>query len=249
MNITMLRQLALLLLILLPHWPAHADTALVGPTQPMLVIIIDDIGNNLEAGMRTVRLPGAVTLAVLPFTPHGRHLAEAGHEAGKEIMLHAPMSNLSGMDLGPDGLTLDLDQDTLTSRLRKAINDIPHIRGINNHTGSELTAAAEPMQWVMSELKQHNLYFVDSMTTAASVAGSTAQEYAIPNLKRHVFLDNVREFEAIDQAFQRSLAIAQQQGFAVAIGHPYAETLDYLERALPGLAQKGVRLVAVSYLL
>ncbi|ALO45147.1 divergent polysaccharide deacetylase family protein [Pseudohongiella spirulinae] len=239
----------LIALVLLLPWPAHADAPLIGPNPAMLVIIIDDIGNNLEAGMRTVQLPGEVTLAVLPFTPHGKRLAEAGHEAGKEIMLHAPMSNLSGMDLGPDGLTLDLDQETLTSRLRKAIDDIPHVRGINNHTGSELTAASEPMQWVMSELKLQDLYFVDSMTTSASVAGKTAQENAIPNLRRHVFLDNVREPEAIDQAFQQAVSLAQRQGFAVAIGHPYAETLDYLEQALPGLQESGIRLVSVSRLL
>ena len=244
-----MRQLVLLAFLTLLPWATFADPQLVGPRQSLLVIIIDDIGNNLEAGMRTVQLPGEVTLAVLPFTPHGKRLAEAGHEAGKEIMLHAPMSNLSGMDLGPDGLTLDLGQETLTRRLRKAIDDIPHVRGVNNHTGSELTAAAEPMQWVMTELKQQELYFVDSMTTSASVAGKTAQENAIPNLRRHVFLDNVREFEAIDQAFEQAVSLAQRQGFSVAIGHPYAETLDYLEQALPGLAQKGVRLVAVSYLL
>jgi len=216
---------------------------------PQLVIILDDIGNNLSAGMRAVQLPGAVTLAVLPFTPHGQRLAEEGHQTGKEIMLHAPMSNIAGMDLGPDGLTLDLDETTLTERFRKAIADIPHIRGVNNHTGSELTAAPEPMQWVMTELKAQQLYFVDSMTTSKSVAGQTAEANDIPTLRRHVFLDNIAESDAITTEFNRAVEIARKKGFAVAIGHPYQATLDFLEQALPTLVDQGIQLVYVSDLL
>tara|TARA_R110002072_G_scaffold136124_2_gene278067 strand:+ start:21498 stop:22553 length:1056 start_codon:yes stop_codon:yes gene_type:complete len=231
--------------------PSPEENLLPAPAEhlPQLVIILDDIGNNLSAGIRAVQLPGAITLAVLPFTPHGQRLAEEGHLTGKEIMLHAPMSNIAGMDLGPDGLTLDLDETTLTERFRKAIADIPHIRGVNNHTGSELTAAPEPMQWVMTELKAQQLYFVDSMTTSKSVAGQTAEANNIPTLRRHVFLDNIAESDAIAIEFNRALEIAHKQGFAVAIGHPYPATLDFLEQALPDLADQGIQLVYVSDLL
>jgi uncharacterized protein len=213
---------------------------------PRLVIILDDIGYSLEAGMRAVNLPGEVTLAVLPYTPHGRQLAEAGHAAGKEIMLHTPMSNLGGMDLGPLALTLDLDEPTMSARLRSAIADIPHIKGINNHTGSELTAATEPMRWVMQELRKHDLFFVDSMTTHKSVAAQTAIEFGIPTLRRHVFLDNIAELDAVAAQFEQALSIARRDGLAVAIGHPYPATLDFLEQILPKLQELGVELRPVS---
>ncbi|MEX2335226.1 MAG: divergent polysaccharide deacetylase family protein [Pseudohongiella sp.] len=214
-----------------------------------LVIILDDIGNNAAAGERAVNLPGAVTYAVLPFTPHGQTLANMAHEAGKEVMLHAPMSNLAGMALGEGGLTLTLTEEEFINTLRAAIADIPHIAGVNNHTGSELTAAVQPMQWVMRELKQQGLFFVDSMTTGNSVAGETAIELQVPSLKRHVFLDNEATPEAIDREFQRALDIARQQGFAVAIGHPYPATLDYLEQALLTLPEHDITLVSASALL
>jgi polysaccharide deacetylase 2 family uncharacterized protein YibQ len=214
-----------------------------------LVIILDDIGNNAESGERAVNLPGAVTYAVLPFTPHGKMLAQMAHDAGKEVMLHAPMSNLGGMALGEGGLTLSLSEEELTHTLRAAIADIPHISGVNNHTGSELTAVEQPMQWVMRELRAQGLFFVDSMTTGKSVAEKIALENQVPAMKRHVFLDNEATPEAIDREFQRALAIAQKQGFAVAIGHPYPETLEYLEQAIGRLPEHNVTLVPASALL
>lgn len=217
--------------------------------RPSLILIIDDIGNNLAAGMRAAALPGRVTLAVMPYTPHGRIIADAAYSTGQEIMLHMPMSNQAGMNLGPEGLTADLDHSEVTRRLRQALNDIPHIKGVNNHTGSELTELTEPMQWVMQELSHYPLYFIDSMTTADSVAFDTAREFAIPALKRHVFLDNVREESAIRTQFEQAMRIARQEGVAVAIGHPYEETLNYLEKALPTLNEQGVELHFASELL
>lgn len=218
-------------------------------SRPRLVIILDDIGNNAESGNRAIALPGAITYAVLPYTPHGKMLAEQAFKANKEIMLHAPMSNISGMALGPGGLTMDMNEEDFIQALRNAIADIPHITGINNHTGSELTAALLPMQWVMLELKNQGLFFVDSMTTSDSVAEATAIAHHVPVLRRHVFLDNTRTEEAIHSEFQRALNTARQQGYAVAIGHPYPETLSYLEQALPTLEAQGVQLVSVSELI
>jgi polysaccharide deacetylase 2 family uncharacterized protein YibQ len=223
------------------------------PASPLpsakLVLILDDIGYNADAGLRAINLPAQITLAVIPHTQHGKTLAEAAHPAGRELMLHAPMSNLSGMELGEGGLTLQQSEEEFLQVLTAALADIPHIKGVNNHTGSELTAALQPMQWVMQELKNRDLYFVDSMTTRDSVAATTAAQFLVPSLRRHVFLDNVQTAEAIDVEFRRAIALAQQQGYAVAIGHPYPETLAYLEIALPLLAESQVEIVPVSVML
>ena len=46
--------------------------------QPSMVIIIDDLGYNLANGLGIVNLPGPITLAVMPHTPHGAVLARKG---------------------------------------------------------------------------------------------------------------------------------------------------------------------------
>lgn len=211
-----------------------------------IALIIDDIGYSGPLGERAIALPGAVTYAVLPHTPFGTELAELAHSHSKEVMLHAPMSNLAHQPLGPGALTDQLNQEDFIATLKGNIDAVPHLQGINNHMGSELTGMQTQMQWVMEVLKERGLYFVDSYTTAESVAGDTAREQKIPTTTRNVFLDNETTAEDIDREFQRLLQTARENGSAVGIGHPYEETLDYLEKALPALAQENIQLISVS---
>ena len=56
-----------------------------------LAIVIDDLGYDKRRGLEAIALPGRLTVAVMPHTPNARFLAEAAHEAGREIILHHPM--------------------------------------------------------------------------------------------------------------------------------------------------------------
>ena len=214
-----------------------------------LAIIIDDIGNNLALGKRSADLPGNLTLAILPLTPHGAGLAERAHRRGKEIMLHIPMSNHRNYPLGPGGLTSNMEQVEFLAVLRQNLASTPHVRGVNNHMGSRLTEQAEPMRWLMQELLKHRLYFVDSRTSAQTQALIMAKRINLPSRKRDVFLDDERNSHQIHRQLIRALETAQQQGSAVAIGHPYPETLGVLEKLQPLLDRYHVRLVTVSALM
>ncbi len=211
-----------------------------------VVLIIDDLGNQLRNGMAMVHLPGKVNLAILPHTPHAKRLATAGQAAGKEIMLHAPMSNLQNMPLGSGALTPSLSREEFDLRLEQDLASIPHVRGVNNHMGSELTQRPLQMGWLMQALRRRGLYFVDSRTSAETVAASTASAYGVPNLSRTVFLDNQRTRDAIDERFKHLLARAQESGLAVGIGHPYPVTSAYLREVLPALKCRGIELALVS---
>lgn len=218
-------------------------------TEPYIALILDDIGNNAELGRRAVTLPGAVTYAMLPHTPHAASLAEQAHSLGKEIILHAPMANQAHFPLGPGALTAELSHEEFVQTLEESIAAIPHLQGVNNHMGSALTEQEVQMTWTMQALRKHGLYFVDSLTTANSVAGRIAREQNIPTISRNVFLDNETTFENIDREFQRLLTLAEKNGSAVGIGHPYVETLEYLENALPALAERNIELVPVSLMI
>jgi polysaccharide deacetylase 2 family uncharacterized protein YibQ len=216
---------------------------------PVLVIIIDDIGNNLASGLRAVQLPGKLNLAVLPHTPSSIELAQLAAASGKEVILHAPMSNFHHKPMGPGALTQHMNEQEFRRALVDNIQRIPNIRGVSNHMGSELTSMREPMEWVMQELGQRQLYFVDSRTSHHTVAANVASEQGIPNLSRQVFLDNDASSGAIHRQFQQLLARADSEGLGIAIGHPYPETLDYLQEALPTLSASGYRLALISEVL
>ncbi|UWN49545.1 hypothetical protein ASALC70_01757 [Alcanivorax sp. ALC70] len=64
-----------------------------------------------------------------------------------------------------------------------------------------------------------------------------------------MFLDNRRDLAHINEQFNQLLRLARRRGHAIAIGHPYPETLDYLRQVLPLMEQAGVEVVPVSRLL
>lgn len=213
-----------------------------------LAIIIDDVGYNRVLGERTARLPGAYTLAVLPHTPHSQHLAILGHSLGKEIMLHAPMASSGGNALGPGALTADMARTEFASSLQASIDHIPYVQGVNNHMGSALTRELTPMIWTMGILGRRQLYFIDSRTTAESLAYDTARANGLATAKRDVFLDHVKEHQAIETQLKKAVALARKNGRAIAIGHPYPETLAVLEEATEWLSSQHIVLVPASQL-
>jgi len=213
-------------------------------------IIIDDLGNSLRYGKRTIQLPGAIACAILPHTRYSEHLAELTRAYSKEVILHLPMVSTGGDEPGPGNLDSHMLALEVAMTLAYDLQTVPHAVGVSNHMGSLLTQQREPMRLLMRAIADRgDLFFVDSRTTADSAAGNIAQELGLPHLVRNIFLDNVREVEAINRQFDKLVAIARDHGSALAIGHPYPETLEVLERRLPALASSGVELVSLSKLL
>jgi polysaccharide deacetylase 2 family uncharacterized protein YibQ len=101
----------------------------------------------------------------------------------------------------------------------------------------------------MAELKLRGLYFVDSRTSPQTKALTMAEKIQLPSRKRDVFLDDERTRSNIRYQLLRALELAQQQGSAIAIGHPYPETLNELEQLQPLLNQYKVQLVKASQLM
>lgn len=213
---------------------------------PTIAIIIDDMGHNLEEGRRLVAMDQTLTLAFLPYRPFTKQLASLAHQQHKEIMLHAPMANTRNIGLGPGGLTPDMDEQTLAVTLRRALQSIPYVSGVNNHMGSLLTQQLTAMDWVMKELYKYPVFFVDSRTIASSVAADVARAYRIPTLSRDVFLDHEQTEAFVDRQFKLLIRRARENGTAIGIGHPHKVTVDYLEKHLPELDAQGIAIATVS---
>ncbi len=209
-----------------------------------LAIVIDDVGYSKSRGLRAVHLPGPVTIAVLPFAPHTRQLAAEATRVGKDVIIHQPMEPRPGPTVREEAgtLTLNMATEEFDDALHQALQSVPEHIGLSNHTGSLLTAHHAPMARLMSTLSSRGLFFLDSRTTADTVAMDVARRMGVPAVRRDVFLDHYRTPRDIHAAFEQSLRIARQRGYAVLVGHPYPISLDYLERRLPALPHD-VRLV------
>ncbi|MCG8433638.1 MAG: divergent polysaccharide deacetylase family protein [Gammaproteobacteria bacterium] len=214
---------------------------------PKIAIIIDDVGDRFADGKRAINLPGKIAYAFLPHTPYAKKLAQLAHELDKEVLLHLPLESMTGKRLGPGAIEMDVSKEAFNEKLRENLNAIPHVRGVNNHMGSLLTRHPGHMAWLMDELiAWGGLFFIDSYTTDASIAYRIAQEKGVPTARRDVFLDGDKNPEIIRAEFTRLIKEAQTRGYAVAIGHPYPETLAVLEDVLKDLSEHGVDLVPVA---
>jgi uncharacterized protein len=235
-----------LLSLLLPLWASLAMAA--ADARPVIAIIIDDLGQQRELSLAVTRLPGPVACSILPHTPWAKVVAEAATQNGKEVMLHLP---LQAMEIerfaGVGEISLDNSRDDLRQILAADLASVPNVVGINNHMGSLITRHPGHMSWLMAEIAAFGgLFFVDSYTTSQSVAQPAAAEHGIPSARRHVFLDDAPGVPNLEKEYARLLLLAREQGFAVAIGHPYPETTAFLQAQLPALATQGIELVSVA---
>jgi polysaccharide deacetylase 2 family uncharacterized protein YibQ len=238
-----------LILIALPLMASADPPPEIDDAQPVIAVIIDDLGDLLEPGRRAIALPGVSTFAILPQTPHAASLARTAHEAGKEVFLHQPLDATEPGPLGPGAIHLDMDRETMARTLDENLASVPFVVGVNNHMGSMLTMHPGHMDWLMQALAERDLIFVDSRTTTKTVAMRLAAEHRVPALERDVFIDPQADGAAILEQLARLRQVAQTQGYAIAIAHPYPVTLDILERALPDLIAEGFRLVSASELI
>ena len=88
---------------------------------PKIILIMDDMGNHLGIGTQAIKLPGKVHFAFLPHTPYAYELANLAHNEGKEILLHAPMSNLSSKRLGDGALIPAMNKEKFLTMLKEDI--------------------------------------------------------------------------------------------------------------------------------
>ena len=216
-----------------------------------VAIIIDDLGNNLRQGQELINLPYQLTYSFLPMRPYSKRLANLAATTGKEVMVHLPMQSATHANLGDGALTLELTQNQFQQSVRTSLDSVPHAKGVNNHMGSLLTQHPGHMSWLMEVLSAHQetLYFVDSKTTAMTIAGQIADEHLVPHISRDVFIDDSKEEKDIRKQLAYLIEVAKRKGYAVAIGHPYPQTVKLLSEYLPTLANQNIEVVSVTRLL
>ena len=114
--------------------------------------------------------------------------------------------------------------------------------------GSRFTEDKHRMAVVMKELARRGISFLDSKTTPHSAGPEQAGRFGVKLTMRNVFLDNKDDFNYISGQLRQTEEIARSKGYAVAIGHPKAQTYLALKAWLPTVKGKGLRLVHLSEL-
>ena len=199
--------------------------------RPKIAIIIDDFGQSLDRARCFFDLKIPVAFSVIPFLAASRQVAQTAHQKGFDVMLHMPMepSGWPDTDAGPGVILLTMGREEVQARVKAAVKGVPYVVGVNNHMGSRFTADRQHIGWALEEIRDHNLFFVDSLTSTRSKAYHEARKIGLATARRSIFLDNVQNAQAIRIQLKKLLAQARRYGWAIGIGHVYPITCQVLK--------------------
>ena len=216
---------------------------------PKAAFIIDDLGYETEVAKKIVELEFPIALSILPFLQYSEFIAEEAKKNNQEIMLHLPMEpSNSSANPGPGAIKSYMSEEEIRQAVRDCILNFPYIIGTNNHMGSKITEDREIMEIILEEIREYNLFFIDSITTKDSIAYEVAQEMEIKSAVRSVFLDNENDMEYIKGQMLEVQETALREGEVIAIGHSRINTFYVLKRMVPELIKAGIEIVPVSEL-
>ncbi|MBU0966062.1 MAG: divergent polysaccharide deacetylase family protein [Proteobacteria bacterium] len=216
---------------------------------PMISIIIDDMGFQDKICADLIALDLNLSFAFLPFGPHTATQLTEARRKNRDILLHLPMqAQDSKWTPGPGALLTSMSSREIQATLARDIAAVPHAMGVNNHMGSSFTENRAAMQSFLAGLKEHNLFFLDSLTSARSVGFPMAKEMGLRTAQRDIFLDNSQDPQQVVKQLDALISLARKRGSAIGIGHPHQATLDALKRYQKQL-QDRIQLVGISRLL
>jgi len=212
-----------------------------------LAFVIDDAGNNLHELEPFLKIPGPLTIAVLPGLPYSAEAARRIRAAGKEVILHQPMEALGGQNPGPEAIYSGMSADEIRTILAKNIAEVGPVAGINNHQGSKVTMDREMMETILYFCIERGIYFLDSRTTAETAVPAAARQLGIKIAERDTFIDNEQDKESMLYCITGGLERARKDGSSIMIGHTWSPQLaPLLAEQLPLFVKQGYALRTAS---
>lgn len=216
------------------------------PQLPQITVVMDDLGLDPKTTRRAIALPAEVTLSFLPYGRASQGLAEEALARGHEVMVHIPMEPEGDADPGPNALSTEHPSEQIALALARQLDLFPGAIGFNNHMGSRFTADVRSLLPVMREARARGLLFLDSRTTANTLAAKIGAAAGATTVSRDVFLDHAVGADGLLAQLDELENTARATGRAIAIAHPHELTLDVLEVWTRGLAAKGLELVPIT---
>lgn len=230
---------------------AEREPAAKREPRGQVALIIDDMGQSLETLDEIIALGRPITVSVLPYSAYAAETARIAHEKGLEVLLHLPLESVNNHEAmaNTEGMILTMmTEPAIVASFEASFDRVPFATGTNNHMGSRYTADRDLMRRILRPIKERGLFFVDSRTTAQTVALDEARKMGIPAAQRDVFLDADEDRGRIKGRLIELLQKARKKGRAVGICHPFPETLAVLKSSLFLIDSYNLEAVPVSRL-
>ncbi|MDU2064039.1 MAG: divergent polysaccharide deacetylase family protein [Sporomusaceae bacterium] len=220
-----------------------------GSARARIALIIDDFGYTSEPINEFAAISRPLTFSVLPNRPYSTQAAAKALQSGHQVMLHLPMEPLDrSQQSEAETVSGRLSDSEIQGLVRKDIQAIPGLIGVNNHQGSRATSDKRVMKALLAVLKEKQLFFVDSRTSSQSVAWELAKQSGVKTAANELFIDNQPDVESVKKQLCQGITLALKEGKIILIGHARSHTAQAIQSILPELDAQGIQLVFVSEL-
>ena len=219
--------------------------------QGKVAVIVDDCGADMTTVRAMLNTGLPFSYAILPDKEFSSDVLEMVKSRGKMPMLHLPMEPLSRSAMSEGNRTIMTNTSAATQQalVRKHLQSLPGVIGVNNHQGSKATADKATMKAVLQVLKKENIFFVDSRTNSASIARDMAKQMGVATARNDIFLDNSSNVEDIRKQIYKAFAMAEKNGSAIAICHARKNTAKCWQMYAEDFKKSGITFVPVNKLL
>jgi polysaccharide deacetylase 2 family uncharacterized protein YibQ len=217
--------------------------------RPRIAIIIDDMGYRKITGEALLNLDLNLSFSFLPNAPNAQQQAEKARNLGRDVLLHLPLEPSDPTwKIGPGGLYTSMSKEEMRRVFAKDLAVVPMAVGVNNHMGSYFTENETAMRKLLEIIRDDQLFFLDSLTSSHSLGYETALTMGIKTGRRHIFLDNDHENGKVVSQLLELVSIAEKNGWAIGLAHPFPSTLAAL-REQKNLLRTRVEVVGISKLI
>ncbi len=216
-----------------------------------IALVIDDWGYSDKVLDKSLKLDIPLTYAILPHLPYSTKIAQMTAKNGHEVILHLPLEphNAERHPLEKNTIFTSMSKEEITNIIKDDIENIPNLKGINNHMGSKATESEYVLNILFDQVKEKGLYFLDSYTSNKTLTPQIALQKEIRFFRRDIFIDNINTKDHIRGQLQRAKNIAAKKGSVIAIGHAKELTMDVLKEIIPEFKKDGFRFIYLSDLL
>lgn len=224
--------------------PYGADKIKATATQkPYLAIIMDDMSYNSQLqNLKKLRLP--ITPSFFPRSADTPDTPKLAKQVGF-YMIHLPLEAMIPQKSAHKWIMTGDSIESMRANIAAIKRDFPSLLFLNNHTGSKFTASMKDMENLLSVLKEANIEFVDSRTSADTIAPIIYEQQGRKLLERNIFLDNTPSVPYTLGQLKLAVDTAKKNGYAIAICHPHTSTFQALAQARSTLF-KDVELVYIK---
>jgi len=219
------------------------------PDAPRIALIVGGLGVSAGSTAEAIaKLPGAVTLAFMPYSADIERLVARARDAGHEVLLQLPMEpfNYPDNDPGPQTLLTTVTPEQNLDRLYWLMSRFQGYVGVTVAMGARFTASEQSFAPILRETAKRGLIFLDDGTNPRSVAARIAGGDNLPFAKAEIVVDTVPTPVEVEHALGRLELAARERGIAIGTSSALPVSIEHIAKWAKALESRGILLVPIT---